>query len=98
MSCVLRYAGMKQPGSPDPFHGLFIHSGDQQLGRHPQQPLTLKDPKTGRPLAIATVELSGAICPSCDRRGHGGFVSFVADLRMVFACPHCRSLVWISGA
>ena len=82
----------------DPFHGLFVHAADARLGRHPQQPATLADPETGRHLQIATIELSGAICPACDHRGEGGFVSFVADLRLVFACPNCRSLVWISGA
>lgn len=68
------------------------------LARHPAAPPTLPDPKTGRALRIATVEISGAICPACERRGKGGFVSFVADLRMVFACPHCFDLVWIEGA
>jgi len=89
---------MQQSTTPDPFHGLFVHAADRKLGRHPQQPRTLADPKTGRDLQIATVELSGAICPSCDNRAEGGFISFVADLRVVFACPSCRSLVWISGA
>jgi hypothetical protein len=30
--------------------------------------------------------------------GAGGFVSFEADLRMAYACPECRELVWLSGA
>ena len=89
---------MQQLAAQDPFQGLFVHTEDARLGRHPQGPSTLADPKTGRALEIATIELSGAICPSCDHRGDGGFVSFVADLRIVFACPHCRNLVWISGA
>jgi hypothetical protein len=24
-------------------------------------------------------------------------VSFVADLRMAYACPECRELVWLAG-
>ena len=89
---------MHQVAGQDPFHGLFVHSTDKTLGRHPQRPATIPDPQTGRALQIATVEVSGAICPSCDNHGEGGFVSLVADLRLVFACPNCRSLVWISGA
>jgi len=38
-----------------------------------------------------------AICPECRSRGEGGFVSFVSDLRMVYACPACRRLVWMPG-
>jgi hypothetical protein len=30
--------------------------------------------------------------------GGGGYVSFVSDLRLAFACPSCRTLVWIAGA
>jgi hypothetical protein len=49
-------------------------------------------------LRISTVEVAGAICPSCDERSEGGYVSFEADLRMVYACPECQELVWIHGA
>jgi hypothetical protein len=56
------------------------------------------DPDTGRSLRISTVELSGAICPACAKHGDGGFVSFVADLRLAFACPNCQGFVWIAGA
>lgn len=83
----------------DPYFGVFTHeSSGPRLLRHPARPETLPDPQTGRDLRIATVEVSGAICPSCRKRGEGGFVSFVSDLRMVFACPHCRNLVWFAGA
>jgi hypothetical protein len=84
----------------DPFHGLFTHAdpAGASLSRHPSPPQTLTDPQTGRPLKISTVDVGGGICPSCEQRGHGGFVSFVADLRVVFACPHCCDLVWINGA
>lgn len=86
--------------STDPYFGVFTHehSGTPRLLRHPAAPLTLPDPQTGRALRIATVEVARAICPSCQQRAEGGFVSFVADLRLVFACPHCRELVWIAGA
>jgi hypothetical protein len=83
----------------DPYHGVFTHeSSGPRLLMHPAAPATLPDPLTGRQLRIATVEVSGAICPACSQRGQGGFVSFVSDLRVVFACPHCRGLVWIEGA
>jgi hypothetical protein len=39
-----------------------------------------------------------AICPKCSSHGLGGFVSFVADLRMAYACPSCRELVWLIGS
>jgi len=58
----------------------------------------LVDPATGRALRISPVEVAGAICPSCGERSEGGFVSFEADLRMVYACPECQELVWIHGA
>ena len=88
---------MHEAAPRDPFHGIFVQTGPK-LGRHPQSPTTLPDPQTGRGLQIATVELSGAICPSCTQRGQGGFISFVSDLRLVFACPNCRELIWIAGA
>ncbi len=50
-------------------------------------------------LTIASLELSDhGICPACAQPGAGGYVSFVADLRMAFACPSCRTLVWVAGA
>lgn len=83
----------------DPYYGVFTRAeAGGRLKRHPAPPLTLPDPQTGRGLRIATVEVSGAICPSCRQRGEGGFVSFVSDMRLVFACPHCHDLVWIAGA
>ena len=85
----------------DPFHGVFTCEtgpGGVRLGRPAARPAAVPDPETGRSLTISTVELSGAICPACSKRGDGGFVSFVADLRLAFACPHCRAFVWIAGA
>jgi len=87
----------------DPYHGVFAssltHEGRRRLHRHPEAPASLPDPRTGRALKIATVEVSGtAICPSCESRASGGFISFVADLRMVYACPECEQLVWLHGA
>jgi hypothetical protein len=55
-------------------------------------------PTTGRPLRVATVDAgAAAICPRCTAHGHGGFVSFVGDFRMAYACPACQELVWLSG-
>ena len=87
----------------DPYHGVFASSntgdGGRRLHRHPEPPATLPDPRTGRALKIATVEESRAsICPSCAGRAQGGFISFEADLRMVYACPVCQQLVWLHGA
>ena len=92
---------MAELGASDPYFGLFVQSlvrGRARLSRHPAAPKTLPDPETGRALRIATVETAGAICPSCQQPSDGGFVSFVADLRLVYACPMCRDLVWIHGA
>jgi hypothetical protein len=91
---------MHESAASDPFHGLFVQQSGTagKLSRSVSSPATLPDPRTGYQLRIATVELSGAICPSCSERGDGGFVSFVSDLRLVFACPHCRELIWIAGA
>ena len=87
----------------DLFHGLFVwHGADKGPGRlahHSDAPQIVPDPQTGRPLKVATVELSErAVCPACTQLGVGGYVSFVADLRLAFACPSCRKLVWIAGA
>jgi hypothetical protein len=50
-------------------------------------------------LKVASLELSDhSVCPACTTLGSGGYVSFVADLRMAFACPSCRTLVWLAGA
>lgn len=57
------------------------------------------DPLTGRPLTISSRELSErGICPACTQLGSGGYVSFVSDLRLAFACPGCETLVWLAGA
>ncbi len=56
-------------------------------------------PDTGRMLRVASVEVSDrGVCPVCAQLGAGGYVSFVSDLRLAFACPTCRKLVWIAGA
>lgn len=85
----------------DPFHGVFTHevgATGARLSHPPQRPATLPDPQTGRQLAIATVEVSGAICPACSQHAQSGFVSFVSDLRLAFACPNCKAFIWIAGA
>ena len=48
---------------------------------------------------VATLELSDrGVCPACTQLGAGGYVSFEGDLRLAFACPTCRKLVWMAGA
>jgi hypothetical protein len=92
---------MAQLTSAVAYGGVFVCStndGRSRLAPHPSAPSTLPDPDTGRALRIATLEIAGAICPSCDERSEGGFVSFEADLRMVYACPECQALVWTHGA
>jgi hypothetical protein len=87
----------------DLFFGLFelLPEGPDQhrLTSKPSAPRTVPDPLTGRPLQVATVELSErVVCPACTQLGAGGYVSFVSDLRLAFACPSCRQLVWMAGA
>jgi hypothetical protein len=87
----------------NPFFGLFIAeaSGDAgpTLVRASAQPTSVPDPETGRPLKVATVDgPARAICPSCATSAEGGFVSFVGDLRLAYACPSCVQLVWLPGA
>ena len=85
------------------YHGLFkwhANTGGQpRLSRCDTAPAAIPCPTTGRPLCIATVDADAlAICPACSNHGHGGFVSFVGDLRMAYACPQCRVLIWLAGA
>jgi hypothetical protein len=87
----------------DLYHGLFrweeLPTGEPQLSRHAAAPTSIPDPKSGRLLRVATLDASArAICPSCSTKGAGGFVSFVQDLRLVYACPSCQELVWLTGA
>ena len=87
----------------DLYHGLFRRDcgsdGQPLLIRHEASPRTVPCPTTGRALRVATIEgKASAICPSCATVGRGGFVSFEGDLRMAYACPACRQLVWLAGA
>jgi len=87
----------------DPFHGLFVlnagEKGRGSIARRSDPPRMVPDPQTGRPLKVASVEVSDrAVCPACTQLGVGGYVSFEADLRLAFACPNCCKLVWIAGA
>ena len=87
---------------PVPFHGLFqlehLPNGQKQLLRHVDAPAVIPGPE-GRLLRIATVDAKAqAICPSCSAAAKGGFVSFVQDLRLAYACPSCQKLVWLNGA
>jgi hypothetical protein len=87
----------------DLYHGLFRWerhaNGEVLLTRQATGPQAIPDPQNGRLLKIATVDAqSRAICPSCEATAHGGFVSFVQDLRLAYACPSCQQLVWLHGA
>jgi hypothetical protein len=89
-------------GRTDLYHGLFLwhtdHDGRPRVSRHSPSPSTVPCPTTGRLLRVATIEAEAlAICPSCANHGQGGFVSFVGDLRMAYACPLCLQLVWLTG-
>ena len=94
---------MDRSPTSDLFHGLFelrtpAHEAPR-LTSSAAAPRTIPDPQTGRPLKVASLELSDrAVCPSCTSLGAGGYVSFVSDLRLAFACPSCRTLVWVAGA
>ncbi len=95
-------AGSEPSGRTDLYHGLFRWHRDGEgrplVSRHPTSPATIPCPTTGRSLRVATIDAeAAAICPSCALRGQGGFVSFVGDLRMAYACPQCRELIWLAG-
>jgi len=84
------------------YHGLFRwdagRDGQPRVLRALPMPSSIPCPTTGRQLRIATVDAdTAAICPACAHRGQGGFVSFDGDLRMAYACPECRELVWVQG-
>jgi len=87
------------------FHGLFelpssaLGAARLRLPARGTAPKSIPCPQTGRPLKVASVELSErSVCPACTQLGAGGYVSFESDLRLAFACPSCKKLVWISGA
>ena len=92
-----------RPFMPDQFFGLFQWQpqtqGSPRLTSNPSRPRSIPCPETGRLLQVADVEVSDrAVCPACTQLGAGGYVTFVSDLRLAFACPACRKLVWIAGA
>ncbi len=85
------------------YFGIFVaehnDSGTATLVPHAAAPATVPCPNTGRPLRVATVDgRARAICPSCASPGAGGYVSFVGDLRLAYACPSCEQFVWLPGA
>lgn len=72
--------------------------GQPQVSRRKEAPASIPDPN-GRPLKVATLDASSrATCPACRTTAHGGFVSFVQDLRLAYACPSCQQLIWLPGA
>jgi hypothetical protein len=92
-----------RPTRLDRFFGLFVlepnSSGAPSLVPQANAPASVPDPTTGLPLRVATVDgRAKAICPSCETTAEGGFVSFVGDLRLAYACPSCEQFVWLPGA
>ena len=91
------------PFRTDLYNGLFQwhagRDGEPRVSRHDSSPASIPCPTTGRQLHVATIDAAApAICPACANHGAGGFVSFVSDLRMAYACPRCCQLVWLAGA
>jgi hypothetical protein len=87
----------------DPYHGLFQWhegpNGQPSVSRSASGPAVIPCPTTGRPLRVATIDAEApAICSACASQARGAFVSFDGDLRMAYACPQCRQLVWLAGA
>ncbi|MCC7125643.1 MAG: hypothetical protein IT178_12405 [Acidobacteria bacterium] len=87
----------------DRYFGLFVpqlnDDGAPSLVRHTDPPAAIPCPTTGRALKVSTVESRArAICPACETTAEGGFVSFVGDLRLAYACPSCEQVVWLEGA
>lgn len=87
----------------DLYYGLFrwerTATGQPHVSCHSGAPATIPDPESGRLLRVATVDARApGICPACTATGQGGYVSFVQDLRLAYACPSCERLIWINGA
>jgi hypothetical protein len=87
----------------DLYFGIFEWQSSNGIARvsrrNPSPPAAIPDPRTGHQLHISTVQASTpAICPACSCHAHGGFVSFEDDLRIAYACPRCKQLIWIRGA
>ena len=60
---------------------------------------TIADPSTGLHLSISGIDTGEATCPSCSARSvNAAFVAVVEDLRLLFACPSCLQVTWLSGA
>lgn len=60
---------------------------------------TIADPATGAQLSINCIDAGEATCPACSTRsGNAAFVGVVQDLRLLFACPSCQQVTWLSGA
>ena len=82
----------------DAFFGLFeLRKTVAGQPTKTSAPIAIPDPETGRPLKVAAVDVSArTVCPACTQLGAGGYISFVSDLRLAFACPSCRKLVWVN--
>lgn len=62
-------------------------------------PSTIPCPATGARLSITGVDAGLATCPTCEiRSDNAAFVAVLEDLRLLFACPACQQVTWLSGA
>ena len=90
---------MKRPNWAEAGRHTLVAIGALPCGSDATAKATIADPMTGIRLSISGVDAGEAICPSCaTRTGNAAFVAVVEDLRLLFACPSCQQLTWLSGA
>jgi hypothetical protein len=76
------------------FHWERSADGQARLSSRSEAPGAIPDPASGKLIRVASVEARArAICPACQVTGLGGFVSFVSDVRLAYACPSCEQRV-----
>ena len=94
--------------APDPcprtdlYHGLFRwHAGPDgqpRVATARAAPPRFRARPRGACCAWRRIEAAAGDLSLVRSHGQGGFVSFVGDLRMAYACPQCCQLVWLAGA
>jgi len=91
---------VKRPNWAEAGRHTLVSIGALPLGSDSSSsPATIADPQTGFRLSITGVDAGEATCPSCSTRsGNAAFVAVVEDLRLLFACPCCQQITWLSGA
>ena len=89
---------MKRPNWAEAGRHTLVSIGALPLGSE-SSGATIADPQTGFRLSITGVDAGAATCPSCDAHTEkAAYVAVVEDLRLLFACPSCQQLIWLSGA